>query len=36
MASRMATAMAMGTSFDRPSARLDAPRAVTNRISSVA
>src|SRR6476620_3960850 len=32
----MHTTMAMGTSLLRPSARLDAPKAVTKRISSVA
>ncbi len=28
--------IAIGTSFDRPSARLEPPTAVTNKISSVA
>jgi hypothetical protein len=36
IARRIATAIPIGTSVSRPSARLDAPTAVTNRISSVA
>src|SRR5688500_13028198 len=36
IASRNATASDIGTSFVSPSARLDAPAAVTNKISSVA
>ena len=36
IASSSATAIAIGTSTSSPSARLDAPTAVTNRISSVA
>jgi hypothetical protein len=36
IASRIATAMPMGTSLLRPSARLDPPTAMTKRISSVA
>ena len=36
IASRTATAIEIGTSVLSPSARLDAPTAVTNRISSVA
>src|SRR3954467_10105380 len=36
MVSRSATAIAIGTSLESPSARLDVPSAVTKRISSVA
>jgi hypothetical protein len=36
MANNTATTMAIGTNFDSPSAKLEAPTAVTKRISSVA
>ena len=36
IASRIATVIAIGTSFESPSARLDGATAMTNRISSVA